>query len=167
MRQSTATQISATLLSSWLLLILAGCTTGTNAPPESPVIAARQQLLADIGTCNKTYGYDPNATTGIAENQLAPHELQWRQCAYDAAGKYERAVPPLAAKYQQLVNEDITMTNAIQSGAMTRTQRRARIEELIAQIKSAEEGLIQASAEEQQKQVDQVRQVVEQIRYLH
>ena len=59
------------------------------------------------------------------------------------------------------------MTNAIQSGTMTRSQRRARIEALIGEIKAAEENLIQASAEEQQKQLDQVRQVVEQIRYLH
>ena len=76
-------------------------------------------------------------------------------------------VPALADRYQQLINEDITMTNAIQSGTMTRSQRRVRVEALIAQIKSAEENLIQASAEEQQKQLDQVRQVVEQIRYLH
>ena len=76
-------------------------------------------------------------------------------------------VPALADRYQQLINEDITMTNAIQSGTMTRSQRRVRVEALIAQIKSAEENLIQASAGEQQKQLDQVRQVVEQIRYLH
>lgn len=163
MRRSTVT-----LFATGFGLILAACADEASAPkPESPIIAARQQLVADIGQCNKTYGYDPNATTGIAENQLAPHELQWRQCAYDAANKYSRAVPALADRYQQLINEDITMTNAIQSGTMTRSQRRARIEALIGEIKAAEENLIQASAEEQQKQLDQVRQVVEQIRYLH
>jgi hypothetical protein len=163
MRHSTVA-----LIATGLGLILAACANeGGASRPESPIIAAREQLLADLGQCGRTYGYDPNATAGIAENQLAPHELQWRQCAYDAADKYEQAVPVLAPRYQQLVNEDITMTNAIQAGAMTRSQRRQRIEALIAQIKVAEENLIQASAEEQQKQVDQVRQVVEQIRYLH
>ena len=46
------------------------------------------------------------------------------------------------------------MTNAIQGGTMTRTQRRQRLETLIAQVKSAEESQAQAAAMEQQQQTD-------------
>jgi len=163
MRHSTVT-----LIATGFALLTAACANDANTgKPESPVIAARQQLLADLSQCTTTYGYDPKAVTGIPENQLAPHELQWRQCGYDAANRYVRAVPAMNDKYQQLINEDITMTNAIQAGTMTRSQRRQRIEELIAQIKTAEESLIQASAEEQDRQTEQVRQVVDQIRGYH
>jgi hypothetical protein len=78
--------------------------------------------------------------------------------------KYSGAQPSLTGQYEQLINEDITMTNAIQGGTMTRTQRRQRLETLIAQIKSAEESQAQAAAMEQQQQTDQVRQVVDGMR---
>jgi hypothetical protein len=75
--------------------------------------------------------------------------------------KYGRSHPSLTGRYEQLINEDITMTNAIQAGTMTRSQRRQRIEELIAQIKEAEESQVQAAAVEQ---ADHVRQVVDGMR---
>lgn len=154
------------LVAAGILAALAGCANqNTTADPHQALMAARQQLVADLGQCTQTYGYDPKAATGIPEHQLAPHELQWRQCGYDAVNRYARAYPALTGRYQQLINEDITMTNAIQAGTMTRKQRHQRIEELIAQIKSAEENLIRASNLEQQRQMDQVRQLEEQIRH--
>ena len=77
------------------------------------------------------------------------------QCA-----KYAGYQPALTGQYEQLINEDITMTNAVQSGAMTRTQRRQRLEALVEQIKRAEESQAQAAASEQAQQTEQVRQVV-------
>jgi len=155
------------------LLLIAGVAAGlsscsrqssTTAAAPNPLTAARQQLVADLGQCTKTFGYDPNNITGVAENQLAPHELQWRQCGYDAVRKYGQSQPALTGQYEQLINEDITMTNAIQSGTMTRTQRRQRLEALIAQIKSAEESQAQAAAVEQEQQMDDVRRVVDGMR---
>jgi hypothetical protein len=140
---------------------LSSCTTqSSNSKSQDPLAAARQQLVAELGQCTQTFGYDPNKVSSVKENQLAPHELQWRQCGYDAVRKYSRYQPALTGQYEQLINEDITMTNAIQSGAMTRTQRRQRLEALIAQIKSAEESQVQAAASEQAQQTEQVRQVV-------
>jgi len=144
---------------------LSSCATqSSNSQSQDPLAAARQQLVADLGKCTQTFGYDPNKVTGVAENQLAPHELQWRQCGYDAVRKYSGTQPSLTGQYEQLINEDITMTNAIQGGTMTRTQRRQRLETLIAQIKSAEESQTQAAAVEQEQQMDQVRQVVDGMR---
>jgi hypothetical protein len=56
------------------------------------------------------------------------------------------------------------MTTAIQQGTMTRTQRRARIQELVAQIKAAEEKEVQAAAVQQELQAEQVRNVVDSMR---
>jgi hypothetical protein len=40
--------------------------------------------------------------------------------------------------YGKLINEDIAMTKAIPDGTLTRSQRRARIEELLSEIRAAE-----------------------------
>jgi hypothetical protein len=125
---------------------------------------ARDKLIADVKACNAKYAYDPNNATGIAENALAPHELEWRRCAYDAVRTYEHANPALTSRYDQLITEDLQMTTAVQQGTMTRTQRRARIQELVAQIKAAEEQEVQAAGVQQELQAEQVRNVVDSMR---
>jgi len=150
------------------ILLIAACSSGqpssTSSSSATPLIEARDKLITDIKGCNAQYAYDPENATGIAENALAPHELEWRQCAYDAIRRYSQANPSLAGRYDQLIAEDLQMTTAIQQGTMTRTQRRTRDQELIAQIKSAEEQQIQAAAEEQQRQTEQVQTMVENMR---
>lgn len=147
-------------------ILLAGCTndTASTTALQSPVIAAREELQANIHQCTATYGYNPDKVSGVAEHSLAPNELQWRQCAYDAVRTYTRANPTLMSNYDQLVAEDISMTTAIQQGTMTRSQRRARIEELLTQIRDAENQQIQADAAMQEQQNQQVRNVVEDMR---
>jgi hypothetical protein len=158
-------RLSAVLLVACAIVGAAGCSSGSStSQTQSPLSAARQQLIDELRQCTSTFGYDPRNVTGIAENQLAPNELQWRQCAYDAVRSYGRSHPTLTGRYEQLINEDITMTNAIQSGASTRSQRRQRIEELIAQIKDAEESQAQTAAAEQAEEMDRVRQVVDGMR---
>ena len=147
-------------------ILMAGCATDTasTTAAQSPVIAAREQLQANIHQCTATYGYNPEKVSGVAEHALAPHELQWRQCAYDAVRTYTTANPTLMSNYDQLVAEDISMTTAIQQGTMTRSQRRARIEELLGQIRDAENQQIRADASMQEQQNQQVRNVVEDMR---
>jgi hypothetical protein len=136
----------------------------TDSNPQSALAAARQQLIADLDHCTQTFGYDPKNVTGVAENQLAPHELEWRQCGYDAVRRYARNQPTLTGRYEQLINEDVSMTNAIQSGAMTRSQRRQRVEALVTQIKDAEQSQVQAATAAQQQETERVRQMVESMR---
>jgi hypothetical protein len=119
---------------------------------------------ADVRACSSQYAYDPTNTTAIAENALAPHELEWRQCAYDAIQRYAQANPALASRYDQLITEDMQMTTAIQQGTMTRTKRRARDQKLIGHIKAAEEQQIQTTVMEQQRQTEQVRNMVDGMR---
>jgi hypothetical protein len=123
------------------VVIVTACTSAptTNAPPMS-----RQQLRAELTLCTQTHGYDPERTVGVAENAIAANELPWRQCAYEAVRAYAKGNPSLNDLYAQLINEDIEMTAAIQQGSLTRSERRARIEELLAQIRAAEDFQIQA-----------------------
>ncbi|TXH37653.1 MAG: hypothetical protein E6Q98_07765 [Rhodospirillaceae bacterium] len=158
--------INRSCLTQFLLAMwLAGCAseseTTETTPVNSPVFAARSQLSGDLKKCTATYGYDPYKTTGMPEHGLAPNELPWRQCAYDAVHDYEQANPAMAAQYQQLVAEDISMTTAMQQGTMTRTQRKTRLEELLEQIRAGEEKQIQADAAAQEEQSQQVRDLVE------
>jgi hypothetical protein len=154
------------ILAVFIAVLIGGCASqGTStAPAASGLIAARDKLVADLHQCSQQYGYDPAHAQGVAENALAPQELQWRQCAYDATRVYEQGNPAMKSQYEQLIAEDIQMTTAIQQGTMTRSQRRTRIEALIGQIKSAEEGQAQAAATEQERQMEQVRNVVESAR---
>src|SRR6185312_164433 len=154
------------ILAVFIAALIGGCSSQGTATDSAAggSIAARDRLVADLHQCSQRYGYDPNQAQGVAENALAPRELPWRQCAYDAARVYEQANPAVKSQYEQLIAEDIEMTTAIQQGTMTRSQRRARIEELLGQIKSAEEAQAKATATEQDRQMEQVRNVVENAR---
>lgn len=160
--------IRAILLSCAAITLLSCSNQGSQssaAPPaQSPVAAARSQLVADLDQCTHSFGYDPQKAADIPENQLGPRELEWRQCGYDAVRKYSQFQPALTGRYEQLINEDISMTNAIQSGAMTRTQRRARLDALIDQIKAAEEGQIQSTTKNQAAEQEQVRRSIDSMR---
>jgi len=158
--------LRSTILAVFIMASIAGCSSQGPATDSAAggLIAGRDKLIADVHQCSQRYGYDPTRMQGVAENALAPQELQWRQCAYDAIRVYEQANLAMKAQYEQLIAEDIEMTTAIQQGAMTRSQRRARIEELIGQIKSAEEAQAKATATEQERQMEQVRNVVESAR---
>ena len=56
------------------------------------------------------------------------------------------------------------MTNAIQAGSLSRTQRRQRIQALVEQIKGAEESEAPAEAINQQQETERVRRVVDGMR---
>jgi hypothetical protein len=150
------------LLAAATLLVLTSCESQNTAPTaaNSGVVAARDKLVADLKQCTQKHGYNPQAT-GMPENALAPNELPWRQCAYDAVRSYEQGHPAVSSLYDQLIAEDIQMTTAVQQGSMTRSQRRARIEELVAQIKEAEDAQISQATAEQARQQEQLRNIVD------
>jgi hypothetical protein len=145
-----------------MILVVTACESQstTTAASSGDVIAARDALVADLKQCTLKHGYDPNAA-GLPETALAPNELPWRQCAYDAAHRYGQAHPAVSDRYEQLISEDLQMTTAIQQGTMTRSQRRTRIQQLIEQVKAAEDAQIKAAASEQERQQQQLRNVVE------
>jgi hypothetical protein len=133
---------------------------------QAGLVEARDKLIADVRSCTGQHGYDPKQVSGIGENALAPGELQWRQCCYDAARRYIAQNPQMRGLYEQLIAEDIQLTSAIQQGTVTRTQRRARDEQLLAQIRAAEEAQIKDLAAESERQTEQMRAVVDGLRGL-
>ena len=149
-------------LATAMILVVTACESQstTAGASSADVIAARDALIADLKQCTLKHGYDPFAA-GLPETALAPNELPWRQCAYDAAHRYGQAHPAVSARYEQLISEDLQMTTAIQQGTLTRSQRRIRVEQLIEQIKAAEDAQIKTAAAEQERQQEQLRNVVD------
>ena len=149
-----------------VVALVAACAT-----PQKPAAGGEQQLVeasnmlsADVRACSARYGFDPAAATGVGEKQLAPQELDWRQCAYDAGRRYIDRNPPLRGLMEQLIAEDIEMTTAIQQGTLTRSERRSRVQELLAQLKEAEQQQIRSTTAEQERQAQEMSNVVEGLR---
>ena len=72
----------------------------------------------------------------------------------------------MASMYQSLIASDIAMTSAIQQGATTRSQRKARVEQLVAQIKAAEDKMIMAAEVEQRQHAQEFNNTISAIRAL-
>jgi len=166
----TSKGIRYSALAGLIALTAAGCATDTPATTAATsamtIAQARAQLNADIRSCTQRHGYDPTKVAGVAENSLAPNELAWRQCVYAALAPYTKANPATAAQYESLITSDIAMTSAIQQGTMTRSQRKARIEQLASEIKSAEDQLILATQAQQQREAREFDNTISAIRGL-
>ncbi len=130
------------------------------------LVQARAKLTSDVRQCSQTYNYNPRTAVGIPENALAPNELRWHQCAHDAVRSYQQVNTPLAPLYQYLIDEDTSTTDAIMHGQMTRSERHARIAEILAKLKAAEQYQI-SQAQLQQAEKDQAMQgVIDMVRRL-
>lgn len=151
------------LLGAVAALLLAGCT----APPREPVrpiplvIESRARLMLALDACSERSGFDPAEVAVAAETALAPGEREWRTCAYEALRVHALANPEMKGRYERLIAEDMRMTDAIEAGAMTRSQRRAQLETLVAEIRAAEDVRARTSLEKRQIQIEQLRQSFE------
>lgn len=143
----------------WTLGVLFFSMVACSTPPaESPRDETRRQL----SECTRQYGYDPQRTE-VAENQLAPGERPWRSCAYAAI---EQLVIPrslVSPSYRGLIAEDRQMTDAIEHGSMTRSQRRARLEAALNRIEAAEQDLSHRQLEATRRTAQQQAQQTEMI----
>lgn len=99
---------------------------------------ARAGFYEDLANCTKTYGYDPEKLPPLGAHQLAFNERKWRSCAYDAI---ETRLIPASRNpqlYQELIASDQVLTNKVEEGSMTRSERQERIRETLASIESRE-----------------------------
>jgi uncharacterized protein YcfL len=126
---------------------------------QSGLIEARDKLVSDIHQCGQQHSYSPSAAAAVAEDTLAPNELEWRKCTYDAILVYARSNPTMIGKYQQLVYDDIVMTTHIQKHSMTRSNRRDRLNRLIADMKKMEDERVQMAEVDREQQSEQVQAV--------
>jgi hypothetical protein len=154
----------------WMpLAVLAAACASQEAAVEGSgqqVLEARNMLSADVRACSAQLGFDPATATGLGERELAPQELQWRQCAYDAGRRYIDRNPAMRSLMEQLIAEDSQMTGAIQQGTLTRSERRARVEELLGQLRAAEQKELSAISAQQERKAEEMNTVYEGIRGL-
>jgi hypothetical protein len=158
----------------WLAcgLALAGCTgEQPNSPPPSPyssaeLLGARSALDTALHQCTTTYGYNPRQATNLGEHALAPTELAWNQCAYNAVRTYEKANPKLAPMYESLVTSYQQMTDQVAHGTLTRSERQARTQQQLQAIQQAEQSEIAAANLQQSQQNQQQQNVIDTIRML-
>lgn len=150
------------------MALLAGCGTGettyqSQAAQVETLQEARERLLRDLQDCSTRYGFNPN-DPALPENALGPNELDWRDCAYEAARDYTAVNTPLALDFATLIDEDQKMTQALAAGQMTRSERRARLQPLIAAVHEKEMQQIEALEADQARKNELVRQVTEGLR---
>ncbi len=143
-----------------------GSSAGTAAasPSAQRITQARAKLDSDIAACTQQHGYDPYKTTGMPENALVPGEMEWRQCAYEAARNYARINSGMRLPYELLIHDDRTMTEQIQAGTLTRSQRRAAVETRLADIRTQEEGQLQAAQDAAEADQRQMQMTVQTLR---
>ncbi|HET8729441.1 MAG TPA: hypothetical protein VFO41_18210, partial [Alphaproteobacteria bacterium] len=147
------------------LALAAACAQPAATPvaPDPDLVQARARLSSSLDACSRETGYVPVESETLAEDTIAPGELAWRQCLYDAIRIYSAENVEMNGLYEQLIAEDISMTTAIQTGNMTRSQRRARLDALIEQIRVAEDQAALNRGLEQRMRDDQIRQIVDNI----
>jgi ABC-type amino acid transport substrate-binding protein len=139
------------ILCALLALILAACASGTGS-------SAEERFAAHLDQCTVQYGFDPDATEGVGERELAPNEREWRACAY--SGVETGLIPGSAVPdaYRRLIAEDQVLTDAVAAGTITRQERRARLEELFAAIAEAEAQMRDAEAARMRMVINGLRQ---------
>ena len=98
----------------------------------------KSELDVHLAGCTETYGLDPREQSGTGENELAVGEKEWLECAYQ--GIEEIMVPgtKFPKMYRQLIADSRGMTDLIEQGEITRTQRRIVLQAAIFDIENAE-----------------------------
>lgn len=100
-------------------------------------------IEAGMKSCSERIGYDPDAPIG--EMTLAEDERPWRACVYEVIEEKILPTTRIPDRYKALIAEDKAMTDAIQEGLLTRSQRRSRLQQLANEISAAEAAEIAAS----------------------
>jgi hypothetical protein len=137
------------------LIALGACTTSpaSTPPPPKPAVpgatgymaAEFKQLNAAIKLCTSKHGYDPASSQRLPRYHVSSNELKARACIYDAVQRIMVPASKNAALYTNLIAQDRALTKAVMQRRLTRSQRRARIQKLVAGIRDAESQIGAAS----------------------
>ena len=138
----TKASLQAAIATVALAVVTAACSapsTSRDIAGTREIVTARGQLDDYMAQCTKRYGYDPEAASKLGSNVLGPGEREWRECVYQGIEKYliPRTLSPDV--YRQAIAEDRKMTEAVAHGEMTRTQRQARVRQMLEEIDRIEE----------------------------
>ena len=132
-------------------------------------VELKTQLESYLSQCTQTFGLDPRKEPGLSENELAPNERDWLDCAYKGIERIMIPNSDFPGMYRDLIAEAKSLVDLMERGEVTRTQRRNRIQILISQIENAEIVRMirdepQMSEEKHRENTELVRGMVESFR---
>ncbi len=134
-------------MSGWLRSILvvgiltAGCTEArqeTETTGTTYMQQADARFHARFENCKKIHNYDPERPPQLGESDLAPTERAWQECVYDAVRKVLIPATSSPEIYESAIRSSQTLTNGIEKGTVTRSQRKEKMEQIIAEIEAQE-----------------------------
>lgn len=117
--------------------------------------------LAD--QCTATHGYDPRKPGDVEEDELAPNERAWRACMYAGIDSDIAKHSATPEEWRALIDADRDMTDAIAAGDMSRSQRAARLQMLIANIRLAELTATERRVQQTQRNLE-IQDEIERVR---
>ena len=132
--------------------------------------AAYRQFDMHLADCTKKFGYDPDKVpANLGDYEIAPGEDEWRACAYEGVEKTLMPKTRSPALYESLINTHKILTEQMQRQLVSRKERRAKIEELIANIqleeaKAMNAGSTSAAQETDANRTELVRRQVDMLR---
>ena len=117
-----------------------------------------------LAECAEEYAYDPNKAEGLGEYDLAPTELDWRRCAYQGVREIMIPNSRIPDAYRRLIDEDRAMTERIQRREMTRSERRARLDQILESVRAQEKERSLRNLERQQTELKARMDEIERMR---
>jgi hypothetical protein len=133
-----------------------------------------EKLRGHNSDCTETTGYDPARSRNLDDHELGAGERKWRECVYQ--GIRDIMIPGSATPtaYSTLIARDKVMTNNIEAKKLSRKERKARLDKVIASIKereaadvkkkSGQQGVSTQQLEEQGKQLEARMAEIERMR---
>lgn len=127
-----------------LCVALAACARHTERSPDPQPSAGKYlakeypELERRIAACTRRHGYDPERVRGVAAYQLAPGELAWRKCAYNALREIVLPAARRPELYVALIELDKVLTKQIRQRKITRRDRTRRLEAQLNRIRRHE-----------------------------
>jgi hypothetical protein len=116
------------------------------ADPKLKAASAEFQTYLD--GCTSKFGYDPENTSGLGEHKLGPGERAWRLCAYKGVNDILVPASNHPELYRRLISEDRLLTDQVEAGVITRNERKARIQQGISEIETAERDRVRREGSE-------------------
>lgn len=134
MKNDNTCQLVARWATATCLLLLAG-----PAVADEKLNQARNQLGAHVQNCSVKNSYNPRTVTDIGPHKLAAGERAYLDCAYAGFEKYivpNSSVPDL---YKDTIAKHRDLTDKVESGEITREQRRRETNKLLISLRSQEQ----------------------------
>ncbi len=154
----------------FIFLSAVGCAQqGPQQEQRASFVELQARLESYLSQCTQTFGLDPRKESGLSENKLAPNERDWLDCAYKGIERIMIPNSDFPGMYRDFIVEAKSLVDLMERGEVTRTQRRNRLQTLIAQIENAEIVRMirkepQVSEEKHRENTERVRRMVEGLR---